>query len=320
MVIRMSDANDELGGVFYIAVGHARSVEGKTGIAVSVEQDQAAGPFAAFGEQLDRGLRGTGGRGTRGPQKVAGGFGHDHAHDRFSIAGGRDGAGFRVRIAAGTNQRRIADTAGEFATSAPGGGGGEQAPLFIERDGAYGSLLVAAVMFGGVGIFAALEPGFALRRRDKALGIAERDAVLAGESLCTFRDEHHVRTFFENSAGRKNGIFNTAKPRDRAGAKRGGLHHYGVALDMAIKREMRTVASVKDRIIFEDDHRSLDSIEGAAAGFENAPTRVKGAEAASFASIDGVIGNVPSAAVKDEGWSHRERIAKLADRLGKESD
>jgi len=89
---------------------------------------------------------------------------------------------------------------------------------------------------------------------------------------------------------------------------------------MAIKREMRTVASVKDRIIFEDDHRSLDSIEGAAAGFENAPTRVKGAEAASFASIDGVIGNVPSAAVKDEGWSHRERIAKLADRLGKESD
>ena len=91
-------------------------------------------------------------------------------------------AGFGVGVAAGADEGRIANTAGKFAAGAAGGSGGEEAALFIESDGADGALLVAAMMFGGVGIFAATFPGFAFGGRDEFLGIAEGNAVIVGEA------------------------------------------------------------------------------------------------------------------------------------------
>ena len=40
-----------------------------------------------------------------------------------------------VGVATGADERRIADTSGKFAAGAPGGGGGEEASLVIERNG-----------------------------------------------------------------------------------------------------------------------------------------------------------------------------------------
>jgi len=73
---------------------------------------------------------------------------------------------------------------------------------------------------------------------------------------------------------------------------------------MASKCEMRAVAGVEDGIVFEDDDGGFDSIQCVTTGFENAPSGMQRAKAARFAGINGVIGNVPGAAVNNEGWSH----------------
>jgi len=230
-------------------------------MAVFVEKDEAAGAFTAAGEELHGGLRGAGWCRVRRPEKIGGGFGHDDAHDGFAVAGGRDASRFDVRITTTTNQRRVADAAGEFAAGAAGGGGGEEAPLLIERYGADGALLVAAMIFCGVGILLATEPGFALGGRDEVFGVAERDAVGTGEVFGAFGDEHHVRAFFEDSAGSLDGIFDAAEARDGAGAEGGGVHDDGVTFDVAIEGEMGAEAGIEDGIVFEDDDGGFDGIE-----------------------------------------------------------
>ena len=77
-------------------------------------------------------------------------------------------------------------------------------------------------------------------------------------------DEHHVRTFFEDGARGLDWIFDATKTGDRTGAKRGGVHNDGVAFDIAIEIEMRAVACVEDRIVFEDGDRGFDGVEGVA--------------------------------------------------------
>ncbi len=122
--------------------------------------------MAATGKELNGGLRGARGSGGGGAQKIAGGFGEHHFHDGFAVTGGRDRAGFGIGVATGADERRIADASGKFAAGAAGGGGGEEAALVIESDGADGALLVAAMMCGGVRIFAAALPGFAFGGRN----------------------------------------------------------------------------------------------------------------------------------------------------------
>ncbi len=301
------DGGDEAGfGVGY-AVGHAGSVEGKAGHTVFVEKDEATSAVAAAGEELDGGLGGAGRRGAGGPKKIAGGFGEDDFHDGFAEAGGGDRAGFAIRVAAGTDERRIADAAGKFAARASSGSGGEEAALVIEGDGADGALFVAAMMFGGVGILAATLPGFAFSGRDEFFGIAEWDAVIVGELFGALRDEHHVGTFFEDGAGSLDRIFDAAKTGDGTGLECGGVHDDGVALDVTIEIEMRAVAGVEDGIVFEDGDGSFDGVEGVAAVEKDVVAGVKSAETAGFAGFDGVVGDVPGATVEDERRSHGEK-------------
>lgn len=89
--------------------------------------------------------------------------------------------------------------------------------------------------------------------------------------------------------------------------QRGCIHDDGVAFDATIEGEMRSVTGVEDWIVFQDDDGGFNGIEGVAAGFENAPASMKGAKAASFAGINGIVGDVPGAAVNDEGGSHERR-------------
>ena len=138
-----------------VAVGHAGSAEGEAGGAVLVEENESTGAFAAPGKKLNCSLRGAGGSGTGGAQKVGGSFSHDNLHDGFAVAGGGDSASFEIGVAATADQRRIANAARLFAASASGGRGGEETAMFIESDGTDGALFVATMMFGGVRVFAA---------------------------------------------------------------------------------------------------------------------------------------------------------------------
>jgi hypothetical protein len=157
-----------------------------------------------------------------------------------------------------------------------------------------------------VGVFAAAKPGFAFGGRDEVSGIAERDALGAGEVFGAFGNEHHVRTFFEDRAGGLDGIFDAAEAGDRAGAERGGFHDDGVAFDVAVEGEMGAVAGVEDGVVFEDDNGGFDGVERVAAAFENFPPSLESAEAAGFTSVDGIIRNIPGAAVNNERRLHRE--------------
>jgi hypothetical protein len=163
------------------------------------------------------------------------------------------------------------------------------------------------MIFGGVGIVFAAEPGFTFGRRDEFFGIAEPDTVGGGEVLGALGDEHHVRAFFEDSAGGLDGIFHAAEASDGAGAERGGVHDDGVAFDVAGEGEMGAEAGVENGIVFEDDDGCFEGVERVAAGFENVPAGLESAEAAGFAGVNGIIGNVPGAAVNDERGLHTEK-------------
>jgi len=241
-----------------------------------------------------------------GTQKVGGRFGKNYFHDGFAVAGGGDAAGFGVGIATAANERRIADAAGEFAAGTAGGSGGKEAAVYIQRDSPNGALLVAPVMAGGVGIFAATKPSFALSGRDEVWRIAKGDAVLRSKALGAFGDQHHVRAFFENGAGQADGILDAVQTSDGTGAKSGRVHHDRIAFDLTVEIEMRAIAGVEDGIVFKNDDGGFNGVEGVAASGEDVPADLQGAAAPSLAGFDGVIGNVSGATVDDERWKHEQ--------------
>jgi len=169
---------------------------------------------------------------------IARGLGHDHFHDGFAVPGSGHGAGFPIGIATTTDERGIADPAGKLAAGATGGSCGEQAPLLVERDGADRTLFVAAVMLGGMGILAATFPGFALGGRNECFRIAEGDVVFDSEAFGAFGDEHHVRRVLEDRTSDAHGVSDVAQTCSGTGAKRGRIHHDGVAFDLAVEIQM----------------------------------------------------------------------------------
>src|SRR5712664_2791265 len=154
------DSDYEVAVQGHVAVGHARRVEGKTGIAVAVEKDEAAGGVRALAKKVNGFARREIGGGEvagiscrnwidasrAGAKKIHGRLGHHDFHDGFAVAGAGNAAGFGVGIAAAADERRIADAARQLATSSARGSGGEEVALAIDGDGADRSLLVPAMM------------------------------------------------------------------------------------------------------------------------------------------------------------------------------
>jgi len=203
---------------------HARQPRFRFKHPAHVEENQAAGALATFGEELDGGLCSTMWTRSGGTQKVGGRFGKNYFHDGLRRSRWRRRRRFRRRHSNAANERRIADAAGEFAAGTAGGSGGKEAAVYIQRDSPNGALLVAPVMAGGVGIFAATKPSFALSGRDEVWRIAKGDAVLRSKALGAFGDQHHVRAFFENGAGQADGILDAVQTSDGTGAKSGRVH------------------------------------------------------------------------------------------------
>ena len=128
--------------------------------------------------------------------------------------------------------------------------------------------------------------------------------MLASEAFRAFRDQHHMRALFEHRACGADGILNAPQAGNRAGAKSSGFHDDGVALDMPIKREVRAVAGVENRIVFENHDGGLDSVKRVAAVFEDTPAGMESAQTTCFACINRFVGNVPGSAMHDERGSH----------------
>src|SRR5260370_2045197 len=243
-------------------------------------------------------------------KKIHGGFGEDDFHDGFAVAGAGSAAGLRVGKAAAADQRRIANASGKLAAGAASGGGGEAASVGISGRGANGSLLVAAVMLGGVFVGLALHPGFLLGFADQFLGLAWLEALFCWERFGAFGDQPHVRATLQDSARELNGILDAVQIGRRAGAQRGAVHDDGVTFDVPVEIEVRAVAGVEDGIVFEDHNGGFDGVESGAASRKDGPAHGKSAAAARFANVNGFVRNVPRAAVNNQRWFHQQSIAE----------
>ena len=132
-----------------------------------------------------------------------------------------------------------------------------------------------------------------------------------GVTLGAFGNQHHVRASLQNLASQFYGIADALECCSRTSAQSGAVHDDGVALDFAVEIEVRAVTRVEHRIVFEHDDGGFDSVERGAAGRENRPAGGQSALAAGLAGLDSFVGNVPCAAVNDQGGFHRvRRMAK----------
>jgi len=306
-----SDA--EFAGFFHVAVGHARSIERGGGAALTVEQNQAAGGVHAMRELANTGV----GDGLRERQrtgllamrkqdalvmqKISGHFGHYNFHDAFAMAGAGNAAGFRVGIAAASDQRRIADAAGKFAAGAARGRAREERAVFVESHSADGAGFVAEMMFGSMRIAEAAVPGDAFAFVDQVFGRAERDAVLLGEFFRARRDQHHVLAVFEHAACQADGIVNVFDGGDGSGFQRAAIHEDGIELDMTVGIEMGAEAGVECGIVFQNYDGGCDGVNRGAAAGEDFPSGFECALDSGTAVFDGFVGDVPGAAVNDQG-------------------
>jgi hypothetical protein len=314
-----SRSDAECAGSFNVAVGHAGSVERGGGMAFAVEEDEAARRVGAMGEFADAGVGYFLGERKRASllamrhqdastlKQVRGHFGHYDFHDAFAVASAGDAAGFGVGVAAAADERGVADASGKFAAGAAGGRAGDEMSVLIESHGADGAGFVADVMFGGVRIFQATTPGGAFAFVDEFFGRAERDTVFDGEFFGAGCDDHHVLGMFENLAREADGIADAFDGGDGAGLQRFAVHDDGVELDAAFGIEMRAKARVECGIVFEDDDGRLDGVGGGAAGGENFPSGFKRAADAGATIFDGLVRDVPCAAVDDQGRFHGVR-------------
>ena len=245
-----------------------------------------------------------------GAEKIHSRFRHHDFHDGFAVAGAGNPAGFGIGVTTAANQRRIADAAGKFATRSAGGGAGKEVALTIDGDRADRSLLVAAMVLGGVFVRFASHPGFLLGFADQFFRLAELDSVLFGETLGAIRDQHHVRTLFENFARELNGILDALQRCRRAGTERLAVHDNGVALHMAIQIEMRPIPGVKNWIVLENHDGGFDRVQRQAAAGEQSPAGPESALAAGLASFHGFVRNIPRAAMHDQSWFHWDENRK----------
>lgn len=116
-----------------------------------------------------------------------------------------------------------------------------------------------------------------------------------------------MRRTVEDFSGEANGIADALEARDRAGAKGTPVHDDSIAFDAAVEVQVRAESGIKDRIVFEDDDRGLHGVERGATLGEDGPAGLESTAAAGLACIDGVVGDVPCAAMNDKRWFHGEK-------------
>ena len=203
-----------------------------------------------------------------------------------------------------------------FAASAARGCARDQIALRIESHSADSALFVADVVFGSVRIVATPAPCGALEIGDQFFGIAEWEVVLLRELFRAFADEHHVRTFLEQTAGEADGIADALDGSNRTGLESRAIHDDCVELNAAVDGEVRAVARVESGIFLEDDDGGFDGIQGAAAAGKNLPTGFERASNASAAIAKAFLGNVPGAAVNDEGGSQGWERSEVGEHQG----
>ena len=120
------------------------------------------------------------------------------------------------------------------------------------------------MMLGRVLVVSAPKPSFLPRIADQLLRIAQRDSLFSRKSFRALPNQHHVRAFLEDRASHQNGILHPLQRGSRASTQRRAVHHNGVALHAAVPVQVRAVARVENRIVFQYHDCGFDGLESIA--------------------------------------------------------
>jgi hypothetical protein len=284
-----------------VAIGHSRGVEGEARTAIAVNEDQSARAVRAICKEADASLR----RGLRCLSRTQQ-FGcrlcHHDFHDGFAPAGAGHSAGFRVRIAATADQRRVAHAAGEFAACPAGGSSCDDVASCIHGNGANSTVLMADVVFRSMFVIAALPPCLPLAFEQKLAGRTEGQALFVGKLFGPRADEKDVLARLQHAPCQADWIARALDRRHGARVQRRSIHHDRVKLHLPVPIQMRADAGVKCGIIFQYDDGGLHRIYRRAAPRKNLPAGIERAPAARPAIRNRAVGDTPCSAVDDEGW------------------
>lgn len=296
------------------APGHARSVVGEAETSVGSEQDDAA-VAAEAAMKVSDGIRSNLlGRDTR-EDAISSPLAEDKLHDGFAPAGEGDGGAGIIRIAAATDERRIADPARSFVEGATRGSGGGEIAVDVDGDGADG--VVSGVVSGEgavrrAGGLASLGFGEALAfaGQDELGVVDEGQAVGRGKFFSALGDEVDVVALVEDEASGLDGVADALNTGDAAGAESSAVHEQGVELNTAVASEEAPAAGVEGGIVFHRSDSGFDRVDGGRTAFEQAPAFLEGVEDTLFVSFELVGGDIPGAAVDEEDWrtSHKKGI------------
>jgi hypothetical protein len=132
---------------------------------------------------------------------------------------------------------------------------------------------------------------------DQVFVPAQGDAVLGRELLRSFSNEVNMRTITENPAGGPHRVAQMLHAAHTSGAKRGAVHDQGIELYFALAIQKAASASVKSFVIFHDDNRFFNGIEGASTAAEYPPASSDRIAYAVEMCLDHVVGNSPGSAM-----------------------
>jgi hypothetical protein len=281
------------------APGHRRCIVRESEASVRAEQDDSAMSAKPVVEIADGFACGKFGR-SAGGNAVGSPLAKDQLHDGFTPAGERHCGGEIVSVAATTDKRRVAHTAGRFVEGASGGCGSGEIAARVEGDGTncvmafrgapwavgvlYGirglgigclrRFVVEVTREGGIGEAGSLtrlclgEPlAFAFEHELRVIN--ELHTMRLRETLCAIADEVHMRTLFEDEACRMDGVAQPFYARDTSRLHPATVHQKRVKLHAAVGGEKAATASVEGGIVFEYRNGGLDGVDGSAAAGEN---------------------------------------------------
>jgi len=140
---------------------------------------------------------------------------------------------------------------------------------------------------------------FDFARDDKFFILAEHNAAFGGELLRALSDEVDMRAFAQDLARSAHGIAQVLDASHAPGAKRGAIHYQGVELHAPVAIEEAAASGVESLVVFHDDDRLFDGVEGGAAALEHPPSRGDGIIDAPDVGINHVIRHGPRTAMND---------------------
>src|SRR4029453_15505717 len=186
-------------------------------------------------------------------------MGRRSTNEIFAVAGTRYRARLMVRLRAGANHRRVADSSGHFVRCSAGGSRGGQITVLIKRNGTNGavSILIGdykalpvtarAILFRSLNLLQGIP---ALLRKEVFL-LHEFHSIRFRECFRTRTVEHYVRCFFHPQPRESDRIFYVLPAYNFAGLQCLSIHDGRIHLVCAGAGEYRTAAGVKSRIVLE---------------------------------------------------------------------